>query len=111
MTMKKIDGSSLKKEEEMKENEMDGGKESEKIKPDEFRIGRIKLIRWKNLSKDGEEFYSFEIYKLYKVGGEWKSAQTFINRDLDVIRMVIDEYLRLSFPMQVSVKKENNEDL
>lgn len=70
----------------------------EKDKPiHKIRVGAVSLDIWKNVikTKDGREFnkLSASIEKNYKVGDEWKTANSYDTNELLRLKMAVNKAL------------------
>ena len=75
-------------------------KESKKAKPNEYVLSNLKLVEWVNKTEDGESYNSYQFSKFYKDGEEWKSTANFGDRDLRILRDLIDQVLVEKFPVK-----------
>lgn len=65
--------------------------ENEKQRPaHEVRYGRIKATIWKNETDQGA-FYSVQFARLYKVGDDWRTSDSFNRDDLPLLNRVAEK--------------------
>ena len=60
---------------------------------DEVRYGRVKIVVWRNSTKNGE-MLSFKPIRIYKDGEEWRESQTFNTGDLLPLALALEEAFR-----------------
>ena len=72
-------------------------------KPRVFMKSNIKLVEWTNHNEDKtKSFLNVHVKKVYKdASDEWKETDGFNQRDLALLRDLIDEYLRGQKPMKM----------
>ena len=84
----------------------------EKNKPSlELRLGNTKLIVWENKKViDGKEvvFDSVHLEQVFKDKDDnWKSNSNFNKNQLIDIKRLIDDYLKLRFPIKNKTEENN----
>lgn len=68
-------------------------------KPKQFLKGNLKVNEWTN-KKDGEEFKSYTIEKIYKKDDEWKSTNNFSLQELIGLVFLINETYQKVKPLK-----------
>lgn len=72
----------------------------EKARPRNFRIGKLKLVEWTNIDKDGREFKSYTFEKLFlDKSGVWSSTTNFSYSDILRLRTLIDRFDAYAKPL------------
>lgn len=66
-----------------------------------YQVGAAKVVVWKNTSAHGT-WKNFEVKKIYKKGGEWKSTNYFDEKELLELKAAIDKAIN-----EESVKTKN----
>ena len=75
------------------ENSRTETQESKQRPVDEVRFGRVKIVVWKNQTKNGD-MLSFKPVRIYKDGEEWKETQSLGIGDLLPMAMALEEAFR-----------------
>lgn len=55
-----------------------------------FRIGGIDFAIWKNVTKNGENWFNVTVVRTYKDGEEYKESSSFRKDDLPVVSKGLD---------------------
>ena len=74
----------------------------------EVRMGRVRLAAWRNVTTEGQEWYSFVPSRTYKEGDTWKSAGSFGADDLLVLAALCTQ-MRLRLEQQRQEARQDAE--
>jgi len=76
----------------------------------EIRMGRIRITAWRNVTKEGQEWFSFTATRSYKDGDTWKSANSFGVDDLLVLAAVCQRARWQHEQMRQAAYQEQRDD-
>lgn len=66
--------------------------ENEKKKPKAtYQVGASKVTVWENTNYNGTTWKNFKVEKVYKMGDEWKTANTFDETELLELKAAIEK--------------------
>lgn len=66
--------------------------DSEKQKPKAtYQVGAAKVVVWENKREDGTTWKNFKVEKVYKKGDEWKTTNSFDEKELLELKAALDK--------------------
>jgi hypothetical protein len=67
-----------------------------------YNKGSVHLTVWRNKTKDNKDFISYSLEKRYKEGDDWKTTNSYSEKDLQ------DAYVLLYKVLSVTVKERGS---
>lgn len=56
-----------------------------------YQVGAAKIVVWQNKNKDGKTWKSFKVEKVYKKDDQWKSTNSFDEKELLELKAALDK--------------------
>lgn len=75
-----------------------------------FRLKGVKVAVFENHSADGVPWFKTSLQRIYRVGEEWKTAQSLSREDIPVARLLLQRAWEWILQREANAVKEESKD-